>query len=360
MKIGITGLKASGKTTIFNALTSAARDYSSDFRESNIASVKVPDSRLERLYETFKPQKKVNTTIDFFDVRGIEKSDETGKGFSTDIITNIKICDALLPVIRVFKDEIIPHSEGAIDPLRDIELVNTELMISDMSILEARIEKLERLVRLKNDPSEKEEYDLLMKCKSFFDQEIPLREAEFLSGEDKMLRGFQFLTQKPLIYVLNIDEDSITGADSLCKSVREKFTGKNCEVLALCGKIEEELTHMDDEEAEMFRQEYGIEESAIQKLIRYSYDLLGLISFFTMVEKEVKSWTIPKGISAKAAAGVIHTDMEKGFVKAEVISVEDLLEHGSLAKCREKGILRLEGKEYVVQDGDFITFKFGK
>ncbi len=360
MKIGITGLEASGKTTIFNALTGEKSNYSRSYKELNIASVKVPDWRLDRLYEMFKPKRKINATIEFVDIRGIEGIEESRKGFGTDIISNMKNCDALLPVIRLFEDDTIPHPEGSIDPVRDIDIVNTELMISDMDILESRIKKLEKLVGRKKDEGEKEELDLLLKCKACFDEEKPLREAEFNPEEEKLLRGFQFLTLKPLIYVLNIDERSISGADTLLIPIKEKFKKKNCEVIVFCGKIEEELSQMEDNDADEFRKEYNIEESAIKKLIRVSYDLLGLISFFTMVEKEVKSWTIPSGTRAKSAAGIIHTDMEKGFIKAEVIPVEELLKSGSISKCREKGILRLEGKDYIVQDGDFITFKFAR
>jgi len=359
MKIGITGLMTSGKTTVFNGLTGETKD-SYSFKESNKAVVKVPDFRLDKLFELFRPQKKINTTIEFADVRGIEKIEGTNKGFSTDIIANLKICDALLAVVRVFKDDTIPHPETTINPLRDIDIINTELMVSDMTILEARVEKLERLVGRKKDEGEKEELDLLLKCKSILDNEIPLREAEFYQEEERLLRGFQFLTQKPLIYVLNIDEDSIPEAEEIINPLKEKCKKKYCDILSLCGKIEEELVRMENSEGEIFREEYGIKESAIKKLIRHSYDLLDLISFFTMVEKEVRSWTIPSGTPAKTAAGIIHTDMEKGFIKAEAIPVEKLIEIGSLAKCKEKGILRLEGKDYIVRDGDFITFKFGK
>ena len=360
MKIGITGLKSSGKTTVFNALTGETTDYHTPQKESNIAIVKVPDKRLDSLFNLFHPQKKVNATIEFIDVRGIETGERVKKGLSTDVISNLKICDALLPVIRIFKEDTVVHPEGNIDIIRDIEIINTELMISDMDILESRVQKVERLVGRKKDEGEKEELDLLMKCKSFFDEEKPLREADFTSGEEKLLRGFQFLTQKPLIYVINIDENSIPGAENILIPVRKKYHTPCCEMISLCGKLEEELSRMEDEESEEFREEYGLKESAIRKLIRVSYDLFGLISFFTMVEKEVRSWTIPANTRAKSAAGAIHTDMEKGFIKAEVIPVADLIESGSTSKCREKGILKLEGKDYIVQDGDFITFKFSK
>lgn len=361
MRIGIVGLPLSGKTTVFNALTGAnlATGVSpGGKREPNIGVVKVPDERLERLNKMLQPERKVPATVEYVDVAGLKKGASRSGEFGPRFLNYLKAIDALLLVVRAFQNESVPHPEGSVDPKRDIELVETEFLLSDLGIVENRIGKLEKSLAKKKDEREERELGLLKRCYESLAEEMPLREEKFSPEEEKLLRGFQFLTLKPLLILVNIGEEDIGKEDQIIERCSGAIKGENYRMLALCAELEMELTQLEERDAQAFRADLGMEESALTKLIKTSYELLGLISFFTTEGGEVKAWTIRKGTPARRAAGAVHTDMEKGFIRAEVVHYDDLIRCGSIAKCREQGLFRLEGKDYLVQDGDVITFRF--
>ncbi len=357
MEVGIVGLPVSGKTTLFSTLTGQPVEslHGSGKVEVHRGVVKVPDERLDRLTEIFNPKKKVPATIEYIEVGGLDTETVETRGFDSQFLQVLKTTDALCVVIRAFENEYYPHPAGSVDVFRDIQTIETEFLLSDLSIVENRVERLEKQTRKVKDEQALKELALLQRCQEQLEQEKPLRELDFSEEEAFMLRGYQFLTAKPQIVVVNINEADIPRAEEIAAQLPSR---SHVQVVALSAKVEQEISQLPEEDRELFLEELGIVEPALHKLIRTSYELLGLISFFTVGEDECRAWTVKKGTPAVRAAGAIHTDLERGFIRAEVVHYKDFIEAGSLAKCREKGILRLEGKSYIVQDGDIITVRF--
>lgn len=358
MKTGIIGLPQVGKTSLFKILTKAKLEdhgYSNP-REAHIGVARVPDERLDKLSALYSPKKTTYAQVEYADVAAIGQ--EALK--ETAFLTSLRQVDALIHVLRAFEDESIPHV-GAIDPLRDIKNVEFDLMVSDLGQVEKRLERLEKDLKKMRSNDLDRENDLLLRAKDALEKELPLRELEMTAEEKKLIKGFMFLSQKPILYALNIGESATLGADldaAVAKFKLEEVAHRpNSGATAICGKVEAELAEMDDEEAADFLSSYGLHESGLVRLIRKSYELLGLISFFTAGEDECRAWTVPVGSKAPQAAGAIHTDLEHHFIRAETIRWDSLLEAGSEAAARSKGTLRLEGKEYIVQDGDVLHIR---
>lgn len=357
MEIGIVGLALSGKTTLFNLLTHSGAETGVGARKkANMGVSRVPDPRLDRLSEIWSPKKTTFATVRYVDVAGVEKS-SAREGFPPEILANLKNTDALLVVLRGFENEQVPHPDGSVDPVRDLATLEAEFLISDLIIVENRLERLAKQMKGKPEKSLEIERDLLERCRQCLEGEEPLRQVSFSADEERVLRGFQFLTQKPLILALNVGETDLSAAEEKLRPLAERAGGLVAATY-LCATIEQEISELSAEDARVFMEDLGIESSAMDRIIRTSYDLLGLISFFTMGEDECRAWTIRRGTKAPQAAGVIHTDLEKGFIRAEVVGYEEFVKNGTLAACRDKGVLRLEGKEYVVQDGDVLNIRF--
>jgi hypothetical protein len=356
MKCGIIGLPQVGKSSLFRILTKAKLEERAHSREAHIGVARVPDERLDRLSALFIPRKTTFATVEFVDVAAIGQ--EALK--ETAFLTGLRTVDALIHVVRAFEDDAIAHV-GAIDPLRDIKNVEFDLMISDLAQVEKRIERVEKDLRKMRSAELEREHDLLLRSKDSLEKEIPLRELEMTPEEKKLIKGFTFLSQKPILYVVNIGESATLGDDLEAAVAKYKIDGPasrpNAGGTAICGKVEAELSEMDDDEAVDFLASYGLHESGLVRLIRKAYALLGLISFFTAGEDECRAWTIPVGSKAPQAAGAIHSDLEHHFIRAETIRWDKLLDAGSEAAARGKGTLRLEGKEYVVQDGDVLNIR---
>jgi GTP-binding protein YchF len=360
MKTAIVGLPLSGKTTLFNALTGMQVDTAAFIggkKEAHQAIVPVPDERLERLNEIFNPRKKVPANVEYIDSAGMA-ADEQKKGFSDQFLGQIRNVDALVLVVRAFSNANVPHPFNSVNPLRDLESVQADFIISDLAIVENRMNRLEKQMRVKKNDQDVREHAVLEKFKKLLEEEKPLRLLDLPAEEEILIRGYQFLTLKPLIIVLNINESDVKKQDSVLKGFEAFETQKNTLVLPIPAQIEMEMQQLSPEEAEVFRSDLGITQSAMDKLIRTSYDLLGLISFFTVGEDEVRAWTIHTETRAPQAAGAVHTDIERGFIRAEVVHYDEFIARGSLAKCRTDGVLRLEGREYLVKDGDIINFRF--
>jgi GTP-binding protein YchF len=361
--IGIIGLARSGRTTVFNALTRGQVDtgkYTQEGATPHVGIARVPEPRLKVLTDMLHPKKVVPATAKYIDISASLKDLAQDKGIGGQLLTQLTTVDALINVVRAFKDDSIPHVAGSLDAARDVSEMNLELTFSDLALLERRLGRLE--VSLKGaKPPERlgllREQELLAKIKAALDKDVPIRELPLNADEMRTISSYQFLTAKPLLIVINIGEDQLPQGESLEAQLNSGL-GPKSRVIALCGKLEMELGQLDDSAAEAMRAEFGIKESGADRVIRLSYDLLGLISFFTTASAEVKAWSIPKGTEAVKAAGKIHTDMERGFIRAEVISYPDLVKCGGLAEARKRGLLRLEGKNYIVQDGDIITFLF--
>lgn len=361
MKIGIVGLPFSGKSTLFNALTGSAVStgaHSIGRAEAQHAVVKVPDQRLERLYQIFKPKKNVPATIEYLDLSGLSADENKKGGFSDQFLGQIRIVDAILLVIRCHQNENVSHPLNSIDPKRDLQLVQSEFILGDLSIIENRMERLQRQMRVRKTDADVKEFQLLEKFKVHLEEEKPLRQMPMQPDEELIVRGYQFLTQKPLLVVLNIDEKDIRREAEITAGFAEWSAQPATAVLPVSARIEMEIQQLPEDEAQVFREDAGIQEAAMDKLIRASYDLLGLISFFTVGDDETRAWTIRTNTPAPAAAGEIHSDIEKGFIRAEVVGYEDFIQRGAMAKCRSDAVLRLEGKEYIVRDGDIINFRF--
>ncbi len=366
MKTGIIGLPQVGKTSLFKILTKApVAAAHANPREAHVGVAKVPDDRLDRLAALYNPRKLVHASVEYVDVAAMpthasKAEARAGAGLSDAIVANIRQVDAIAHVVRAFEDPSIPHV-GEINPLRDIQNVDFDLMISDLGQLEKRLERLHKDLKKQKAPELEKEFDLLQRCKAFLEQEHPLREMEMLPEDKKRLRGFMFLSEKPILHVLNIGESPELGRD--LQKVVSKFNLKdvtsrrNTGATAICGKVEAELAEMPDADAAEFLASYGMSESGLARLIRTTYELLGLISFFTVGEDECRAWTIERGTRAVNAAGVIHTDLEHHFIRAEVVHWDELLEAGSEADARARGTLRLEGKDYVVKDGDVMHIR---
>ncbi len=360
MKIGIVGLPLSGKTALFNALTGSTIDtgFSGGKSEAHQAIVQVPDERIEKLNEIFEPKKKTPAIIDYIDLSGMSGSEQKKGGFSDSFLGQLRTVDAILVVLRAFEDENIPHPQNSVNPVRDYGIVESEFMLSDLSIIENRMQRLQRQLKAKKNDQDVRELALLEKCQQSLEEEKPLRSLEMTTDEEMMVRGYQFLTQKPLIVVANIGEDDIANEEKIIDPIKAVMADSKSTIVAVSAQIEMEIQQLSDEEAESFRNDLGITDSAMEKLIRTSYDLLGLISFLTAGTDEVRAWTIRDGELAPQAAGAIHTDIERGFIRAEIVHYDDFIKHGTMAKCKTEGLVRLEGKEYVVKDGDIINFRF--
>jgi GTP-binding protein YchF len=360
MEIGIVGLPLSGKTTLFSTLTGQDVEIShiGGKFEARRGTVKVPDSRLDELNEIFKPQKLVNATIEYIEVGGLEKDTARTKGFDPQFLAILKNTDTLCLVTRAFEDEFHPHPEGSVDPKRDLHTIETEFMLSDLSIVENRISRLSKQIQQSKTEEDIREKALMQRFLETLENETPLRAQDLSPNEKVKIRGFQFLSAKPLLIVVNYAEDDIANEGSILSKFSEYETKSYFAVTGLSAKVELEISQLDSADKKLFLNEMRISQPATEKIIHKSYELLGLISFFTYVENECRAWTIPAGSSVQKAAGAIHTDMERGFIKAEVVSFSDFIKCGSIAKCRENGVLKLEGKDYVVQDGDIVTIRF--
>ncbi|MGA2909499.1 MAG: redox-regulated ATPase YchF [Terracidiphilus sp.] len=358
MKTGIIGLPQVGKTSLFKILTKAKIDEHgrANPREAHIGVARVPDERLEKLSALYSPKKTTFASVEFVDVAGIGQ--EALK--ETAYLTNLRNVDALIHVLRAFENDAVPQ-EGPIDPLRDAKNVEFDLMLSDLGQVEKRMERVEKDMKKGRTSELEREQALLVRSKEMLEKEIPLRAMEMTAEEKKLIRGFMFLSQKPILYVLNVSESSTLGADLEFAVNRYKLDAiasrPNAGAMAICGKVEAELADMDDAEAADFLESYGLHESGLVRLIRKSYELLGLISFFTAGEDECRAWTVPAGSKAPQAAGAIHSDLEHHFIRAETIRWDNLLDAGSEAAARSKGTLRLEGKEYIVHDGDVLHIR---
>ena len=357
MQIGIVGLPFSGKSTLFDTLLAhkSTDDSHKHKSEAERGVVKVPDERLNKLTEMFNPKKQVNATIEYIKVPGIEG--QKGNALPPQFLSNIKYVDTILLMIRYFENDMYPHPLQSVDPLRDINFINSEILFHDLATVENRIEKLDKLVMKTQNEKEKRELKILQKCHAHLEQEKPLRELEIDDHEELLIRGFQFITIKPILYVVNINESDIGKSDQIVNEF-QNITTPGTKLTALSAEIEKEISQLNEEDAEVFLEDLGISIPATQKMISESYELMGLQSFFTVGDDECRSWPIKKGTNAQKAAGEIHTDLEKGFIRAEVASYDDLMQYGSLSACKDKGVLRLEGKEYIVKDGDILNIRF--
>ncbi len=364
MKLGIVGLPNVGKSTLFNSLTKAGAEsanYPFCTIDPNVGVVTVPDERLDVLGEMYHTKKIIPAAIEFVDIAGLVKGASKGEGLGNQFLANIREVDAIVHVVRCFEDSNIVHVVGNIDPLRDIETINLELIFSDLEILERRISKAVRAAR--NDKTIAKELALMERIKAHLEDGKMAKSFDDINDEDEQqwLESYNLLTYKPVIFAANVAEDDLAddGASNAgVQAVREYAKKEDCEVFVVCAEIEQEIAELDDDEKSMFLEELGLKESGLEKLIKASYSLLGLISYLTAGEPEVRAWTIKKGTKAPQAAGKIHSDFERGFIRAEIVSYDDLMACGTYNAAKEKGLVRLEGKDYVVQDGDIILFRF--
>ena len=362
MKIGIVGLPNVGKSTLFNAITKAGAEsanYPFCTIEPNIGMVCVPDKRIDVLSKMYDTDKSTYATIEFVDIAGLVKGASKGEGLGNKFLSHIRETDAIAHVVRCFNDENIVHVDGKIDPISDIETISLELVFADLETLNKRIDRVTKLTK-SGDKKAIAELELLNRIKAHLEEGRPVRTMDMTIEERDIIKDAFFLTDKKVIYVANISESQLENKENDPNVLKVKEYAKNegAEVITLCAKLEEDLSELDDEDKELLMQDYGIDESGLDKLIKASYSLLGLISFLTAGKQECRAWTIKNGTKAPQAAGKIHSDFERGFIKAEVVSYDDLIKYGSMNATKEKGLVRLEGKDYVVKDGDIILFRF--
>ncbi len=358
MQIGIVGLPFTGKSTLFQTITKTHFDPSELAKsESHQAVVKVPDTRLDKLTEMFNPKKKVNATIEFVDVVGLQKGDSGSTQFTGNFLAKVKTNDALVQVVRLFDNDAVPHPDGCINMMRDINSFETEFILSDLAIVEKRLETVGKQILKTQDEKLKREVPVLEKCSELLQEEKPLRDYHFSKEDLLILKTYQLLSIKPMLIALNFDESQVNDTEKYMNELVKHKLGHNTKALSFFGQIEKEMADLSEEDSNVFMSDYGITESALDKLIRQAYDLLGLQSFLTVGEDECRAWTIKKGMTAQEAAGEIHTDFYKKFIRAEVVHYDDFVEAGSFAKAKEVGKWRLEGKEYIVKDGDIISVR---
>jgi hypothetical protein len=358
---GIVGLPNVGKSTLFNAITKKhilAENYPFATIEPNVGVVTVPDERIDKLNELYQPARLIPTAYEFTDIAGLVKGASQGEGLGNKFLSHIRETDAICEVVRCFDGGKIIHVEGNIDPIRDIETINLELAIADLDIVNNRLERVAKKAKTTKNKEDLQEVELLERAKDNLEKNIPLRLVDYTEEEKQLLKSFSFLTIKPIIYLANVSEDELSEDNEYVKQVREYAKKENAPVVTLCAKVEEELSELDDADKQEMLEGLGIKESGLDKLIKATYDLLGLATYFTVGKDEVRAWTFKKGMNAKKCAGIIHTDFEKGFIKAEVMSYEDLIKYGSELKVKEAGRARLEGKDYLMQDGDICLFRF--
>ena len=361
LKAGIVGLPNVGKSTLFNAITKKnilAANYPFATIEPNVGVVFVPDKRIDFLKGLYNPPSVVPTTFEFIDIAGLVQGASSGEGLGNKFLSHIREVDAIIEVVRCFDDPNITHVTGKVDPLNDVDIINVELILADLEIINNRIGKIEKKAETTKDKETVIELNILKRCRDALLNNIPLRNIELTKDEKKIIKTYNFLTIKPLIYVANVDEAALVDENEYVKDLKEFASKENTQVIVMCAKLEADLADVKDEEKEEFLKSYGISSSGLDKLIFASYDLLGLETFFTVGKDEVRAWTYKKGMKAPACAGIIHNDFERGFIKAEVMSYEDLFELKDEKKVKESGKLRIEGKDYQMQDGDICYFRF--